>query len=236
MRLTLMVVSILLSFSSGCALGPSYRIEIDSISVSNPEFKTRYVLFSGIKDTGEDDLQYQEYAVYIERALGSQGYVKAERSEEADIAIFLGYGISDPATHQETHSSPVYGQTGISQKNTSGTVSGYGDTATYSSTTDYTPTYGVIGSKSYTETYTTYVRYMFMLAFDLGEYRRTNKEKEIWKTTVTSAGSSDDLREIFPVLVAASRPYIATSTKRKVSVYLNENDKSVLEVKGIQAK
>ncbi len=101
------------------------------------------------------------------------------------------------------------GKTGVSSSNTYGTVSTYGNTATVNSTTTYTPTYGVTGSTTHTGTYTTFTRYMFIDALDLNEYKKTEKQKQIWKTTVISTGSSGDLRRVVPVLVAASKPYVA---------------------------
>ena len=219
-------------FLVGCASAPKFHVSVDSISAPNASTKTSYVLLPGVKDVNEGDLQYQEYASYVERALSSKGYLKAASFQEADIAIFLAYGIGDPETHQYTYSLPTYGQTGVASSNTYGTVNSYGNTATYSGTTTYTPTYGVTGSTTHSGAYTTYFRYMFLDAVDLDEYRKTKKEKQIWKTTVTSSGSSGDLRRVFPILVAASKPHIGSNTGKKVSVILKEADKRVAEVIG----
>jgi hypothetical protein len=70
-------------------------------------------------------------------------------------------------------------------------------------------------------------------AVDLDEYKRTQKALPIWKTTVTSTGSSGDLRLVFPVLVAASVPYIGTNTGKKVDVTIKEDDKLVVQIKGL---
>ncbi len=161
------------------------------------------------------------------------GYIKADNIAAADIAIFLGYGIGDPETHQFTYSLPTYGKTGVSSSNTYGTVNTYGNTATYSGTTTYTPTYGVTGSTTHTGSRTTYFRYLLLDAVDLDEYRKTEKEVQLWKTTVTSTGSSGDLRQVFPILVAASKQYIGSNTGKKVKVILSESDNRVTEVKGL---
>lgn len=231
MKIKLLALLIVI-FLAGCASGPKFHVNVDSISAPNASIKTSYILFPGVKDVNEGDLQYQEYASYVERALSSKGYVKAASIQEADIAIFLAYGIGDPETHQYTYSLPTYGQTGVASSNTYGTVNSYGNTATYSGTTTYTPTYGVTGSTTQTGAYTTYFRYMFLDAVDLDEYRKTKKEKQVWKTTVTSTGSSGDLRRVFPILVAASKPHIGSNTGKKVSVILKEADKRVAEVIG----
>jgi len=159
---------------------------------------------------------------------------RASNFNEAHIAIFLMYGIGDPQKHQYTYSLPLWGQTGVSSSSTYGTVNTYGSTATYSGTTTYTPTYGVVGSTMHTGTRVTYFRYFILDALDLNEYRRTKKEVQLWKTTVTSTGSSGDLRQVLPVMIGASKEYLGTNTGKKVKVILHENDKRVLEVKGIE--
>ena len=223
----------LIAFLQACAVGPQFHVNVDSISAPEAATKTKYILLPGVKDVEVGDLQYREYAAYVERALTSQGYTKASSFAEADIAIFLGYGIGDPETHQFTYSLPTYGQTGVSSSNTYGTAHTYGNTATYSGTTTYTPTYGVTGSTTHIGTRTTYFRYMWLDAVDLDEYRKTEKEIQLWKTTVTSSGSSGDLRQVFPILVAASKPHIGSSTGKKVKVILSEGDKRVTEIKGL---
>ncbi len=220
-------------FLQGCAVGPQYHVNVDSISAPEASSKTIYILFPGVKGVEAGDLQYREYAGYVERTLSSLGYIKADNIAAADIAIFLGYGIGDPETHQFTYSLPTYGKTGVSSSNTYGTVNTYGNTATYSGTTTYTPTYGVTGSTTHTGSRTTYFRYLLLDAVDLDEYRKTEKEVQLWKTTVTSTGSSGDLRQVFPILVAASKQYIGSNTGKKVKVILSESDNRVTEVKGL---
>lgn len=222
-----------LALLQACAVGPQFHVNVDSISAPEAVTKTKYFLLPGVKDVEVGDLQYREYAAYVERALMSKGYSKASSFTDADIAIFLGYGIGDPDTRQFTYSLPTYGQTGVSSANTYGTVNTYGNTATYSGTTTYTPTYGVTGSTTHTGTQTTYFRYMWLDAVDLDEYRKTEKEIQLWKTTVTSTGSSGDLRQVFPILVAASKPHIGSNTGKKVKVILSEGDKRVTEIKGL---
>jgi hypothetical protein len=69
-------------------------------------------------------------------------------------------------------------------------------------------------------------------ALNLSEYRESKKEVQLWKTTITSTGLSDDLRRVLPYMVAAAAPYMATDTGRQVSVELWENDPAALVIKG----
>jgi hypothetical protein len=54
---------------------------------------------------------------------------------------------------------------------------------------------------------------------------------QLLKTTVSSTGTTDDLRRIFPMLMAASIPYLATDTGRKVYMTMYETDPVVQEIK-----
>lgn len=178
-------------------------------------------------------MQFKEYASYVRRALIKQGFAPAESFESANVAIFLVYGIGDPQQEQYSYSVPTWGQTGVSSSYTTGTINTYGSFSSYTGTTTYTPTYGVTGSRTHTGTRISYFRFMILDAVDLDEYKKSQTEVQLWKTTVASSGSSGDLRQVFPILVAASQQYIASNTGKKVSFSLREGDSRVLEVKGI---
>ena len=230
---------------SGCATTqPQFNVMVDSISGAIAD-KNSYILLPGNKDTKAEDLQFKEYTAYVNRALINQGFTPAGSFEKANVAIFLVYGIGDPQKHQFSYSLPVWGQTGVSSSTTYGTSNTYGTLNTYgnygnyrgsttsSNTTTYTPTYGIKGYTSHIGTIITYFRFMVLDAIDLDEYKATKNEIQLWKTTVTSAGSSGDLRRVFPILIAASQQYIGKNTGQKVKVNLFEEDARVIDIKGI---
>lgn len=218
---------------AGCAtVQPTqYHIYVDSINDPTATAKTKYILLPGNKDTSENDLQFKEYASYLNQVLISRGFVPADNFETADLAIIVVYGIGNPQEHQYSYSLPVYGQTGVSSTSTYGTLNTYGNYGTYSETTNYNPTYGIKGYTSQIGTYTTYFRFVVLDAIDLVEYKQKNKEVQVWKTTVTSTGSSGDLRRVFPFMLSASKPYIGTNTGQQIKVILNENDRVVQEMR-----
>ncbi len=217
---------------AGCATQPKFNVAVDSLASPVAENHRTYVLLPGNEGVTWDDLQFQEYALYVMRVLHAQGFVSAEKAEDADVAIVLSYGIGDPQTQEYTYSLPVWGQTGVSAAHTYGTATAYGNTATYSGTTTYTPTYGVTGYTAHTGSLTTYFRYALITAYDFKEFRESNKQVQLWRTTVASSGSSGDLRRVFPVLVSAAAPYLAKNTGKQMHVQLYESDDMVKAVKG----
>lgn len=214
---------------AGCAA--PFFADVNSYRDNTDHPGTRYVIVSAIKDVGEGDLQFREAAGYLERALASKGYIRVEEPAGADLAVCMLYGIGDPTEQYYSFSSPVWGQTGGGTSSfTAHTVGTFGSSRTTGTVTQQ-PTYGVVGYQSAVGSYTSFTRFLSVTAIDLRVFADKKEIKEVWKTEVTSTGSSGDLRRVLPILVAASQPYLATNTRKSVPVRLTEGSKSVLAIK-----
>lgn len=229
----LIVLGTILGTVSCASKGRIVYADINSLSQADVSGKTRYLLLPGEKDVEASDLQFIEYATLIDKVMAERGYIKVQVPDQADIAVFLSYGIGSPQTQQESYSIPIYGQTGVSSAQTFGTISSFGGVGTYSGTTTYTPKSGIAGYQSGVHTYTTYTRFLILAAYDVVASIKDKKLVQAWKTEVTSTGNSDDLRLIFPVMAASMKPYLATNTGQKVQVKLFEKDPKVLELRGV---
>jgi len=212
---------------SGCA---SYDVRVSSIAGNDSASGGTYYILSGAKDVDSNDLQFKEYANYIDCAMAGKGYTRTKDFNRADIALFLSYGIGDPKDSVSSYAIPVFGQTGVSSAYTSGSVNSYGSNAYYSGTTSFTPQYGLKGFATGVRSRTTYFRYFLLDAFDLKTYREKNDNVQLWSTKVTSSGSSSDLRTVFPVMVGAAKSYFGKNTGKQLSFDMydwNEDVKSV---------
>ena len=204
----------------GCAtFGLRFNVAIDSISLDSGAPKKTYVLLPGNKGVSADDLQFREFATYVARALDSKGFVRASNTKKAEIVVFVSYGIGNPEQHIYSYSVAHYGETGISSATTIG------------NTTYFQPSYGVTGYTSGVGSHTTFDRYMILDAYDVDAFEKNKRLIEIWKTTTTSTGTSDDLRRVFPIMVAGAQPYLASNTGQKVRVVLSENNSAVKQIK-----
>ena len=190
---------------AGCTTTPNFNVGINSYGGGSDTIYGRsYILIPSEKGTSIDDLEFKEFASYVERALGEKGMIRSSQFDSADVAIFLSYGIGNPETSEYSYSLPIWGQTGISSSYTSGLVNVYGNSANYSETTTYTPSYGITGYRNVQGSYTTYTRHIFLTAYDLEKYRVTEEEIVLWDTRIASTGISGDLRRVFPVMLAAA--------------------------------
>jgi hypothetical protein len=215
---------------SGC-VEPSYRVGVSGFSDPKYVGGHSYWLLSGKDGVTVDDLEFREYATYLRRGLAQSGFSEATNIDQADLAIFISYGIGDTKEQGYSYSMPVYGQTGGGTYNFSGTTSsGYGSATTYGTITQ-TPQFGVVGSQEFSGTSLTYLRYLTVDALDMKAFQSEKKKISIWRTDVMSRGTSSDLRSVFPVLVAVAAPHFGQNTKKQIVIDISEGDKQLQQIR-----
>lgn len=217
---------------AGCAgLGPRYQVAISGLAPPGTG-KGSFIVLPGNKGETVTDLQYQEFERILTKALVGQGFGKAAGLDQVEHFVILKYGIGDPRSSSYSYSLPVWGQTGVSSSYTTGTATytGYG-TASYSGTTTYTPQYGVTGYSQHLATRTTFDRYVSVLALDAAAYRKDESIVESWQTMIASSGSSGDLREVFPIMIAAAAPHFGVNTGKAKTVTLTSGSPKVKALK-----
>lgn len=243
MKLFILITSISLSlFLAGCS-GKNCRVEVDSIG--NLSNQTTYIIIPANKEIESlNDLQFLEYSKYIDKVLEKKGLKKVDDLRNANIGIFLYYGISNPYKSEYERNIPIYGQTGISSSTTNGTINTSGINNIYGNYTNlnskintqttYTPTYGITGYSAIREIDINYLRYIRLEAIDLPNFIKDKKAEILWKTQITSFGSTNDLREVFPIMIVASENYIGTNTGKIIKVNISSDDERINILKGIK--
>ncbi|MEK6263163.1 MAG: hypothetical protein AABP62_31685 [Planctomycetota bacterium] len=229
--LNLAIVLVCLSCSTAPTV-PVFQVRVSSLVDPDRTPGRSYVLLPSAEGIDLEDLQFREFARYVAGALERQGFTRAPDFSKADVAVFLAYGIGDPQLQTYTYTVPVYGQTGGGTSTLNLSTYGAGGYSTTSGTITTLPRYGPVGSQSVTQSNVTYFRYLFLDAIDLRAFRESQKVLSVWRTNVTSNGSSGDLRLVLPILVAASEQYIAVNTGKQVEVDLREGDPRVQKVRG----
>jgi len=189
--LTLVVCVILLS---GCAA--SIRSDVSVFHEIPPTFSgTTYAMIPFKQQEGS--LEHKTYERAVKRELDAKGFREAS-IENAEVVIFLSYGIDTGKEVVESY--PIIGQTGVSSSHSYGTVQSYDSYGTYSGTTTYTPTYGVVGTGVTSST--EYTRFLKLDILD----RKALTEKQIkklYEAKVFSRGSSGQLSAVLPTMIKA---------------------------------
>jgi hypothetical protein len=184
----------------------NYSVTVDSQARAEVSQGTTYFLAPIGADglTGplhESDFNWDRFSESIEAALADNGMARVNSPYEADQLVLVDYGVGQGVPYTYTYSVPVYGQTGYASSTTSGSFTG----STFSSFTTYQPSYGIVGSTAHTGSGMYFPRHLILTALQLPLASGEAPESEqtvIWRTCVGSAGSSNDIRQIFPVLAA----------------------------------
>ena len=219
------------TFLFGCAAGPtafpnqiypSYQFYISVNAIADPATPSKgkqFILLPGMKGVKGDDLQYREFAGYVETALSQKGYTRTDTDKKADLLIFLSYGIGEPQV------------------------------STYTFSTSYGYSFPVgdmwfsVPAKTQTNQVVNHKIHLVLDAYDL---KTPGKQPELWKTSVTSNSrvpnnveggifqvryyDISDLRIQIPYMIAAAKEYFGGNTRTQQHFIVRGDDQRVLEI------
>jgi hypothetical protein len=206
----------------GCAATSEFAVRIRSVSDPALSAGRNYVLRPGDKDVSSDQ-QFGELAGYVRRTLAELDYREVEAPDSADIVVLLRYGL-DPSSidlHHLVRPTPylpngaipivpaiVYGP---------GTPRGL----------TYAPSYAEVAPRI-TPVTAVYRRWLSLEAVDA----HASEKVTLWKIAAIESGYYPDLKKLFPIMLAACKPFIGRTTKKDVVVYLQEDDEEVSSIRG----
>ncbi|HVP18544.1 MAG TPA: hypothetical protein VMU36_06060 [Spirochaetia bacterium] len=166
-----------------------------------------------------NDLEFAEYAKYVDYALSKAGHQKAKSIDDASEAIFLYYGIGNPGPHRYTFWLPGSDTTESSSLTAPDNIIAYG-------------TWGISGVGGDQQNQGS-CRYISLSAVDLVKYKEERHVLESWRMEISSTGSSNDLRLVFPVMIAASENYLGQDTRKILYRTLTDEDPQVVDMRAV---
>lgn len=182
---------------SGCAT--STKVQSDVSVFHDLDDSSNEITFAfEPTEVQSGSLEYRAYAGLVREHLTELGYVEADAQSDATWLIQMEYKIGDG--EEKVGSVPIIGQTGTSSSTTYGTISSSGGLGTYSGTTYHTPTFGVVGSSTYSRTV-----YSRALQLSIAEPQTANENETtvLFEATVSSVGTSSQLSRVMPAMVEA---------------------------------
>jgi hypothetical protein len=144
----------------------------------------------------QGSLEHASYAQMVSAELKRHGMVEVAESHQAAVAVFIRYGIDNGTQVRSTY--PIIGQTGVAGSTTTGTVNRFGSMASVNATTTYTPTYGVVGSGTRTDTI--YKRFFDLEVVEMASLS-SGTPKKLYEGKALSSGSSPQLARVMPYMV-----------------------------------
>jgi len=185
-----------------CGFGCStYQVGINGYSASGADLELpQNSSISVVADTNAPNPLFEkEVASKIQKILNEKGYSCAHVGK-ADFYLFFEYGVS--SGENKTGVRPIYH---------------VGGTATYS--TIQTPGYTTYVPYSYT----VFTRQLKLFLFDNSVMER--KVDPLWSGTITSTGTSSDLREVINYMLVCAFDHFGENTKKRINITLIKGDK-----------
>ncbi|VAW93593.1 hypothetical protein MNBD_GAMMA20-2278 [hydrothermal vent metagenome] len=210
----------------------SIKVSVDSIVGQKDISSKQYTWLSGMRETSRNDLYFREFSRYFQTVLYDHGYQQGA-GKDAPVIIYFSYGVSPGRTTQYTTTTPIYdwegGDTIVyteTKKDKKGKT-----TSTVTSTVTTPARQRLVGMSVGARRYTVFTRFVTLEA---KRYQAGGKPKDmqtLWKTSITSTGSSNDLRALMPIMATASAPYIGVDSGETQVVKMKKNDPRVVEFK-----
>lgn len=221
-------------------------ININSFGTYDMSGKSYYIE-SCMDNLPTNDLEFKEYASYIDMVMKMNGAIQCDDHDNADIVILMHFDITDES-YLINVPKPIFGQylssvTTTSSSNGSvnvegfsnsqgwidvdgyyargfGNVNAYG-TETTRTNSYYNYSYGITGYHNVTKKVDNYHSVINLYAYD---NKRIETPEMVWKTSISSEGSVSDYRIVFPYLAFSTISYIGNDTRMMITETLNPNN------------
>lgn len=189
------VVAVIALLVSGCA---TMQVEVSVFHDLSPTAQPRKYAIVPTKDQ-EASLEHKSYRDRVRTEMQKRGYIETSEPE-ADVHVFLFYGID--AGRERVSSYPITGQTGTQYTYVPAPLPPPGGLPTYrSGTTISTPTYGVVGTG--TTSQTIFGSYLLLDMVDRAESIKAGKVTILYEAKVVSIGPSGLAAVTVPVMIDA---------------------------------
>ena len=214
----------------GCAATSEYVVRIRSISQPALSTGTNYILLPGNKDASSDDQEFDQLAVYVRRTLTELQYREVDPSDSVDIIVLLSYGLDPSSINLDRLHPTLYIPDGALPIMPA-VAYGPGSPLMSSSGLTFAPSYSEV-APFITPVTTVYRRWLLLEAIDA----HASEKVTLWKIAAIESGYLSDLNRLFPIMLAACKPFIGRTTKKEVVVYLQEDDEQVRMIRDSSAR
>lgn len=205
----------------GCAT--THRVQVDALAHPELASAKRTYAFAATGKAGQQpsDLRTDEVLRQVRQALAGRGF-QAVPAAEAELNIFVDFGVGDPVTRAYTFTTPIYAEVG-GRYSTRTRETKDADGKTRSTLEEvYIPgNYVRVGTDITTNSVTTYRKHLRLSARLREAGVRPEAGREVWTITAVMDDQEGDLRAALPLLAAAIGPHLATDTGQAIVVELD---------------
>jgi hypothetical protein len=215
-----------------CATGcrPGIHVEVDAISSQQDSALKCYVIVPEEPLTQESE-HYEQFCGYLEHVLDQEGFVKAATPDAANIEIHFSYGIDGPKYLVLTNYPNGPDKRSAQKEELALEAFKHQQEVQVNPGLLCNPFEGLLNTQNEIEVRATYTCFYQLKAKDLVAQKRAKRPRQLWSLKATTRIDQNALDRAFPMLLSASRRFIGSSSVNTVSVFVNEEDWSVIRIK-----
>ncbi len=205
----------------GCAT--THRVQVDALAhpALAPAKRTYAFATAGKAGQHPGDLRTDEALRQVGQALAGRGF-RAVAAEEAELNLFVDFGVGDPVMRAYTFTTPIYAEMGGRYSTrTRETKDAEGKTRSTVEEVYIPGNYVRVGTDITTNSVTTYRKHLRLSARLRESGVKPEAGREVWTITAVMDDQEGDLRAALPLLTAAIGPHLATDTGQAIIVELD---------------
>lgn len=208
---------LILAFLPLAACTTGYNIRVDGIAGDTVSVGSgRYFIASNMQNIDESDLYFREFAALLDPPLQAIGLTAASGQEQADMVIYLNYGISGGENVYYSYERPYYQLIGGETVTWRETRTDSGGNKTVVTGTVHVPLqYHFVGTVREMETAVVYTGFFSLEARKAG--KEAQKQPALWQLTVKCTSWDNDLRRLMPMMTDTAAPWFGKNTGRELS-------------------
>lgn len=196
------LIYLLIMFTLLCSAQSNSQLNININSFGTYDMSGKsYYIESCMDNLPSNDLEFKEYASYIDMVMKTKGAIRCDNHNLADMVILMHFDITD-----ESYLINV--------------PKPYGSETTRTDSY-YNYSYGITGYHNVTKKVDNYHSVINLFAYD---NKQIETPEMLWKTSISSEGSVSDYRIVFPYLAFSTIPYIGNDTRMMITETLDPNN------------
>lgn len=180
--------------------------------------KPVYYIDSSVAGIERKSLEFIEVKKYVEHLITPEKGRVTENASEANVILFVNFGVGDKRVDLLSYSTPVYHSVfRPGSTSTTNVQNQYGrNIGAVQTTTPPRVSSEYAGEVSGQIQIESFRKHLILEAVEASAFNRTGERNYFWKIITESVGPTADFRAILPVLTFASSGYIFKNTGKAV--------------------
>lgn len=215
---------------------PEHYVSASSSASAEAAAAKSYALAPMDSRIAPTNADFLEYATYVEQAFGAQGLTRAAPGSQPDLVVLLRYGTGAPEKRVRVNDTAEFDHVTMAAQGVEfspAAASSGKSSAVFGPSGRSAGATFALGSEFAPKTYTTYTHFILLDGYLVDPAKDASDWEKAFETDIGSTGTSADLHQAFPYMIAATLDTIATDTGDVVRTEITGTDERVAYIRSV---